>query len=269
MNRSELQNVLDGLSASIDGKVAYAFDHPASGTRLERNPREPFISASVIKTPILAYTCRLVAQGSAAWEETFCLRPEDKVGGSGVLNVLRDGLPVTLRDLCFLMTVVSDNTATNMVLERVGPANVNAWLRDNGWTVTTCVRKLYDWDAINKGIHNIIAAAELADLLKRAAQGELNGPETDADMLAIMRKQQYREKIPHLLPRGVEVAHKTGTLDEVAHDCGVVYLPNGEWFVLSLFAGDLKPPTCDGDRDALYNTMARMALACYEYASGA
>jgi beta-lactamase class A len=268
VNRSELQNVLDGLSASIDGKVAYAFDRPASETRLERRARDPFISASVIKVPILAYACRLVSTGQASWDETFAVKSEDKVGGSGVLNVMRDGLPVTLRDLCVLMTVVSDNTATNMVLERVGPANVNAWLRENGWEVTTCVRKLYDWDAINKGIHNIICAAELTDLLKRAAQGGLNGPETDADMLAIMRKQQYREKIPHLLPRKVEVAHKTGTLDEVAHDCGVVYLPGGDWFVLSLFTGDLKPPACDGDRDALYNTMARMSLACYEYALG-
>lgn len=266
MTAAELKQELDALAAEIPGRVAYAFRHPASNVRVDRAPKDRFISASVIKTPILMEAFRQARDGEILWDEIVALRDADKVGGSGVLNVLHDGLALTLRDIAVLMTVVSDNTATNMMIERLGAANVNRYVLERGCMVTECVRKLYDWPLIQKGVHNYIAAGEITDLLTLCAQGTLNGPHWDSDLIEIMKKQQYREKIPHLLPAGAVTATKSGSLDEVSHDCGIVYLPSGDWFTLTICSGELKGPEDGADRDHTNHVMAKMALACYRYA---
>jgi beta-lactamase class A len=268
MTTEDLQTELDALAAKIPGKVAYCFEHPASGARVERNAAECFIAASVIKTPILMEAFRQAAHDGLDWKATLPLQESDKVGGSGVLNVLHDGLQTTVRDVATLMTVVSDNTATNMMLDFLGVEKVNAFLKDQGCTVTRCIRKLYDTEAIAKGIHNTIAAGEITGLLKTVAQGALVSAESDADLIGIMKKQQYREKIPHMLPKDAVTATKSGSLDEVSHDCGIVYLPNGDWFALSIFTGDLVQSEEGPARDAVNNTIAEMSLACYLYAEG-
>ncbi|HEY3412422.1 MAG TPA: serine hydrolase [Armatimonadota bacterium] len=265
MTIADLKQSLDALAEKIPGRVAYAFEHPASGARVERAPDEQFISASVIKTPILMEAFRQAKAGQIDWEEILPLRDEDKVGGSGVLNVLHAGLPLTARDVAVLMTVVSDNTATNIMIERLGVVNVNKFITDHGLSVTRCVRKLYDMPLIEKGIHNYIAAGEINYLLTLAGDGRLNGPEWDADLIGMMKKQQYREKIPHLLPPDAVTATKSGSLDEVSHDCGIIYLPNGDWFALTICFGDLKGREDDTNRDAANLIMAMMALACYRY----
>lgn len=269
MTPTELKTQLDALAGEVNGRVAYAFVHPASGARVVRAPDEQVISASVIKVPILMEALRQIETGDLGWDEVLTLREADKVGGSGVLNVLHDGLEITVRDAAVLMTVVSDNTATNMMLERLGIDNVNSFITNHGCSVTRCIRKLYDWPLIEKGIHNYIAPGEITSLLLLAAQGSLNGCEADADMIGIMKKQQYREKIPHLLPSEAVTATKSGSLDEVSHDCGIVYLPNGDWFALTICFNDLKGSEEGVDRDADNNVMARMALACYRYAESA
>jgi beta-lactamase class A len=155
-----------------------------------------------------------------------------------------------------------------MLLDRLGVDNVNAFLKNHGCTVTRCIRKLYDWDAIKANIHNQIAAGEITDLLKAAAQGKLISPEADADLLGIMKKQQYIDKIPHRLPKGAVTATKSGSLDEVSHDSGVVWLPSGDWFALSIFTSDLVQSEDGPERSAVNDTMSRMSLACYNYAAG-
>lgn len=268
MTQNELQDQLEQLAAEIPGKVAWCMVHPASGARVQRNADECFISASVIKTPILMEAFRQAKHEGLEWNAPLPLKESDKVGGSGILNVLHDGLQTTVRDVAVLMTVISDNSATNMMLDHLGVEKVNAFLQDHGCKVTRCIRKLYDWDAINKGIHNHIAAGEITDLLVLAGQGRLNGPDADDDLIGIMKKQQYRDKIPHLLPKGVVTATKSGSLDEVSHDCGIVYLPSGDWYAISIFTGDLVQSEDGPERDAVNATMARISLACYNFVAG-
>ena len=262
----KLREEMDALAGEVAGTVAYCVIHPASGARVERNATARFVAASVIKVPILMECFRQATHEGLDFNEVIPLKDGVKVGGSGVLKVLHEGLNVTISDLAMLMTVVSDNTATNILLERIGVEKVNAFLKERGCTVTECRRKLYDWEAMKQGIHNHIAAGEIADLLAAAAAGRLISPQSDADMLTVMKKQQYREKIPHLLPKGAVTANKTGSLDEVSHDCGVVTLPNGDWFALALLSGDLKGCEDGPGRDAVNATLARMSLACYRYA---
>jgi len=265
MPPTTLQQELDAFAGRIDARVAYAFDHPRSSTRVERKAQDPFIAASVIKVPILAEAFRQVADGAMKWVEAIVVRPADKVGGSGVLSAMHDGLEITPLDAAVLMTVISDNTATNLLLGRLGVDNVSGFLRRRGCLVTRCVRKLYDWPAINKGIHNYICAGEITDMMRDAAAGRLNGPQSDAEMLDIMKKQHYRDRIPHLLPKESAVANKTGDLDEVAHDTAVVWMPDGDWFALTICVGDLKTPIGDASRAPVNPVMAEMAAACYRY----
>ena len=269
MTADALKVELDRISAGIPGKVAYCMEHPASGARVERDATDAFIAASVIKTPILMEAFRQAEHEGLDWNAPLPLHDSDKVGGSGVFNVLHDGLQTTVRDVAVLMTVVSDNTATNMLLDKLGVDKVNAFLRANGYTVTTCIRKLYDAEAIKKGIHNIIAAGEITSLLTTVAQGRLVSPSADEDLIGIMKKQQYRDKIPHMLPKDAVTATKSGSLDEVSHDCGIVYLPSGDWFALSIFTGDLVQSEEGPARSAVNNSMAEMSLACYNYALAA
>jgi len=265
MPKNKLQQELDAIAVRLDGRVAYALDHPASSTRVERNAQESYIAASVIKVPILAEAFRQVAEGMMSWDETMVVMASDKVGGSGVLTVMHDGLQITPMDAAVLMTVVSDNTATNMLIGRLGVDNISGFLRRRGCLVTRCVRKLYDWPAIKKGIHNYISAGEITDMLRDAASGKLVDPSSDAAMLDIMKKQHYRDRIPHLLPKGAVTANKTGDLDEVEHDAAVVWLPNGDWFALTICVGDLQTPIGSAERAPVNPVMAEMAAACYRY----
>ncbi|HEY3267419.1 MAG TPA: serine hydrolase [Armatimonadota bacterium] len=265
MTEIGLQHELTTLAGKIDGKVAYCFNHPASKTRVERAAGDRFISASVIKAPILMEAFHQAEYEGLDWKQVIPLKASDKVGGSGVLNELHDGLGLTLRDLAELMIIVSDNSATNMLLERLKPAKVNTFLRNHGCTVTECVRKLYDMEAIRKGIHNYIGASEITDLLTLAAQHQLNSPKADTEMIEIMKGQQDRRQIPYLLPPEAVTATKGGSLDEVCHDCGIVYLPGGDWFTLSIFCGDLKGSEDAPARDDIRTVMAKMSLACYKY----
>lgn len=264
---ADLQEELRALAGQIPGRVAWSLVHPASGARVEHNAAEPFVAASIIKTPILMEAFRQAEYEGLDWNEEILLRDADKVGGSGVLHVLRDGLPLSLRDLAVLMTVVSDNTATNILLGRLGVDRVNAFLKGRGCVITSCRRKLYDREAMERGIHNRIAAGEISGLLADAARGALVSPAADADLLGIMRKQQYRDKIPWLMPDGVITATKSGSLDEVSHDCGVVTLPTGDWFALSIFTGDLTGSEEGPARAAVDATIARMAFACHQFAA--
>lgn len=267
MTSDDLRVQLEEIADRASGRVAYVFDYPSQGVRLERDASHPFIAASIIKVPILVEAARQVAAGDRSWDDTITLRDADKVGGSGVLNVLHEGLQISLRDAIVLMTVVSDNTATNLVLDAIDVRRVNGYLEDRGCTATRCLRKLYDREAIKKGIHNRIGAAEIADILRDAAEGRLISPEADADILAILKQQQYRNKIPHLLPPGTTVANKTGSLDEVSHDAAVVYLPDGDWFVLTVFIGDLDHDEDGPERDRTNAVISAIGRACFDWST--
>src|SRR5439155_8803283 len=96
--------------------------------------------------------------GRLSWTETICLREESRVPGSGVLRELHAGLEVTLEDLARLMIVVSDNTATNLLIDRIGTGVVNDYLASLGFEVTRLGRRMYDFAARDRGFENRCAA---------------------------------------------------------------------------------------------------------------
>ena len=185
----------------------------------------PLVAASVIKLPILVEAFRQARDGLLSMDESLSIRPEQKMPSCGALTYLHDGLTVTLRDLCVLMIIVSDNTATNILIERLGMENVNAGMRALGLEKSTLRRLLFDMEASGRGLENTITAEEMGRLLEMLYQGECGSPEADAEMLSILRDQQLNGKMPFFLD-DLEIAHKTGEDGGITHDVGIVYAPH-------------------------------------------
>ncbi|MCS7309379.1 MAG: class A beta-lactamase-related serine hydrolase [Armatimonadetes bacterium] len=213
--------------------------------RVDIGSEEVFRSASIIKVPLLAALYWLAEQGQLDWEERMTLRDSDCTPGSGVLRELRVGLQPTLYDLAVLMIVLSDNTATNMLIDRVGVEQVQQFLHRLGCCHTTLQRKMYDFAAAEQGRENLCCASEIADLLWQMARGEIRA--TDGAllvsragceaMLHILREQFYRDQIPALLPDEAKVANKTGEISGHHHDSAVVWTPAGCYTLVVLTRG--------------------------------
>jgi beta-lactamase class A len=190
-----------------------------------------FPAASVIKVPILLEIYRLAGEGALSLDEPVTLETRHKVGGAGVLAELHDGIQLTLEDLCRLMIVVSDNTASNLLLERAGFDSVNRLMSRIGMKHSHIGRWFMEPSGPERD--NRTTADDATRCLIVLARGELLGSLTQP-ALDILRRQQYREKIPLRLPEQIQVASKSGELDGIRHDSALVELP-GKPYVLSLF----------------------------------
>ena len=218
-----LKNALPRL-ASLPGEVCVFGKDLVTGETCAFQADTPVSAASVIKIPIMIEAFRQERDGLLSMEETFSIRPEQKMPSCGVLTYLHDGLTVTLRDLCVLMIIVSDNSATNLLIDRLGIDCVNRTIRRLGLEQTTLRRRLYDQEAQARGIQNTITAAEMGLLLEKLFRGQCVSPEADAAMLRILFDQRLNGKMPfYLHSDGVQIAHKTGEDDGVTHDVGIVY----------------------------------------------
>jgi beta-lactamase class A len=182
-----------------------------------------------------------VGEGVLLWSDPLTLTDEEKVAGSGVLTQLGAGLNLTLRDACVLMTIVSDNTATNMVIDQLGIAPVNARMRSLGLPLTTLYRKSFtpDTEASREFGLGMTTPDEMAELLQCVAEERTGGPAVSAEILDILSAQCLRDSIPRGLPPNWKYAGKTGGIDGVRNDVGLVTAPDGSQTVLALFCQDL------------------------------
>jgi beta-lactamase class A len=252
-----LESRIDGITAEAGGTIAVAAWHLTSGARVARLADEAFPSASVIKVPILVELFGRVADGREDLQSRVTLREEDKVEGSGVLRELHAGSEFTLVDLARLMIVVSDNTATNLLIDRLGVDAVNARMAALGLERTRLGRKMYDLAARDRGIDNLCAAGEMVALLYGMERGTVVSPAASAEMLAIMKRQSIVTKIPRLLPPGTIVANKTGEITGVSHDAGIIYAPGGPIALAVLTRG------CR-DSVAAQDAISRVARAIFD-----
>lgn len=200
------------------------------------NPDRVFPAASTIKVPLLVQALQEAQSGRLDLRERVTVTAEDRVPGSGVLHELGAGLQPTWEDVLTLMVVVSDNTATNLVIGRLGVEGVNGWLDGQGLTHTRLVGKLQlppekRNEAQRRGERNRTTAREQVTLLGRLARGELlDAAHTDL-ALSILSRQQFRDILARHIPRGAggdplyRVASKSGELAGVHHDVGVLFTP--------------------------------------------
>ena len=218
--------------AGFQGSVSFYAKNLDSGATIGIRETEPVRTASTIKLAIMAATFDLVAQGQAKWTDLLTVTAAERVSGSGVIgSELSDGVQLPLLDLVHLMIVLSDNTATNMVLQRITPDAVNAYLDRIGITATRSLRKIGGDGAQVKpenrryGI-GVSTPRDMVTILERIERGELVNPAASREMLAILKRCQDNSGIRRKMG-DLPVANKTGALDALRSDVGIVYTKAG------------------------------------------
>ena len=214
-------------------------------------------TASTIKLAIMVTIFDAVAHGRAKWAEELALHDSDKVGGTGVLHELSGGVHLPIQDLVHLMIVVSDNTATNLLIDRFRADAVNAEMDSLGLKNTRVMRKVLISGKPPSGFSQAGERAEnqrfglgsttpreMAALLEKMERGELVSPDASREMIAIMIRQQYKDGIGRRV--AYPVASKSGSLDHLRSDAGIVYAPGGR-IAISITCDDL--PTVDYSAD--------------------
>jgi beta-lactamase class A len=211
--------------ASFDGVVGLAARNLETGEEIAVNADARFPTASTIKTAVMLEAWHQAAGGMLSLDQRLTLRDADKVGGSGVLNGLSDGLELRVRDLIHLMIVLSDNTATNMLVNRLGTSRIDERLVSYGLTQTKIFRPTFR-DG-KPDIHpelerefglGMSTPREMVKLMALIAEGRAVDAAASAAMLETLRRQQDRAMIPRNLPGDVQVGNKTGTDSEKLAD---------------------------------------------------
>lgn len=232
------QQIRDEVQRS-DGAVGLALIDLTSGEQFLLNADEPFPTASSIKVAMLAELYRQDQSGGPAHlMDRYTVQKADDVADSGIFNGLTPGVTtLTNRDLAQMVVAVSDNAATNVLIERVGMDNVNALLDRLGLGKTRLRRKMMDTAAARAGRENVATPKEFALLMQAIYSGKvLDAPHTKAllDLLSTP-KDSY---MPRLLSDDVRIANKPGSLEGVRNDIGILFAPNRP-FVLAVMSSYL------------------------------
>lgn len=222
--RAQFVARLEAIVRSVDGVVGYAVVDLTSGERIaERLAREPFPTASAIKVPILYELLKRADEGTLSLDAATPLDRTQVVGGSGVLQHLTTP-SLSLRDYAALMMILSDNTATNVVIDAVGMTNVTARMRTLGLSDILLRRKMMDDAAVRRGDENVASPAALLRSTEMLWKGEGLSParrDVARDILRLVSGA-----IRGAIPGRVVVYSKTGSLPGVRAETAIVDLPN-------------------------------------------
>ncbi|ANC72317.1 serine hydrolase [Deinococcus radiodurans] len=218
-----------------------------------------FPAASTIKVPLLLFALEQAGRGDLDLIERVTLRAEDRVPGAGVLHELGLGLALTWQDVLTLMIVVSDNTATNLLIERLGQDHFNLWLTARGLNSTRLIGPLQlpperQNEAQRRGERNRTTARDQVALLLSLLRGDGLTPQMQHLALDILSRQHLRDLIGRGVPAGPDgeplyrVASKSGELRGVHHDVGLLWAPR-PLVVALLSQGGEDPREHPGNRD--------------------
>jgi beta-lactamase class A len=246
--KQRLMGEIQQLFAAEQGVFALAYKNLSSGDTLYWNEQELFHAASTMKTPVMIEVYRQAALGNCMLWDTMVLRKEFQsiVDGSWYSLLAGDdsdddvyakmGTSQTLQYLVERMITRSSNVATNLLMSKVKGEQITATMRQMGAPNILVRRGVEDSKAYQLGLNNVTSAYDLQVIFEQIAQGRAVSAEASADMVKILKQQYYNDLIPALLPKNVQVAHKTGWITGVHHDAGIIYLPDGRKYVLVLLS---------------------------------
>jgi beta-lactamase class A len=217
------KSVLD-VDRSLDGVMGVAIEDLTDGHRFVLHADDVFPQASSIKICVLAELYRQSQAGKLKLTDLYTVNAGDLVQDSDIMGGLTPGVTrITLRDLATMMVAVSDNSATNVLIDRVGMDNVNAFLKAQGLAETRLRRKMMDVKAAAEGRENISTPSEMLRLLKSIYRGEVLNKEMTEDFFKVLSTHKD-SWIPRELPDGLKIANKPGALEGVRNDSGVVFV---------------------------------------------
>jgi len=227
----KLDATLHEVDRNLDGVMGVAIKDLTSNHTILLQPDEVFPQASSIKIAVLVELYRQAQQGKLKLTDLYTVQKSDLVQDSDLMGGLTPGITrVTLRDLATMMIAVSDNSAANVLIDRVGMENVNAMLDSLGLTHTRLRRKMTDVKAAAEGRENVSTPREMMTLLEALYRGKMLNPEMTDDFFTVLstHKDSY---LPRDLPDGLKIANKPGDLEGVRNDSGVVFVQNGPYII--------------------------------------
>jgi len=266
--RSDIQNKLTISKANF----GFAFKDLQTGETVFLHEKESFHAASTMKTPVLIELYRQAAAGKFSLSDSILIKNtfSSIVDGSAYsLDSTDDsekelyketGRKRTIRSLAYNMIILSSNLSTNLLIELVKADSVMHTMKTIGAKDINVLRGVEDNKAFEKGLNNTTTAFDLLLLFEQMAKHQLVNEQSSTEMINILLDQKFNEIIPALLPKEVKVAHKTGSITGIQHDCGIVFLPDGRKYVLVLLA-HFDPP----DEQKVISAMASVSKLVYDY----
>lgn len=223
--------------SGADVAVAWRPLKPTRGEEILLNTQTRFHAASTMKLPVMIELFRQVDKKRLKLDDTLVVANQFKSIVDGSPYALSDGSdsddgmykvigrPMTLGELCEHMITKSSNLAANMLIERLGPKNIQSTANHLGGSGMHVLRGVEDQKAFDKGLNNTTDATALLNLLTKLGRGEAVSRAASATMVEVLKRQTFNDGIPSGLPPGTAVAHKTGTITAIHHDAAIVFAP--------------------------------------------
>ena len=234
---TEWKKEIEKIISQVEGSVCINFYDLNKNNVFSINGDKKVLSASTIKLLILAELMKKISENKFSLSDTIMIADSMKTGGDGVLKELNTGHHFTLKELATLMIIVSDNQATNILIDFLGMKNINQLGREVDLKETFLGRKMMDIEARKKGYDNYTCADDISLLLKLIYQEKLINKEASQLMLDILLRQQQGERLQRYLPSDIKIAHKCGDLDNLENDGGIIWLGNKAYILVVLTNG--------------------------------
>jgi beta-lactamase class A len=253
----KLEATVHEIDQHLDGVMGVAIEDLNTGEQFFLHENEVFAQASSIKIAVLGNLYLQVQQGKLKLTDLYTVQASDLVPDSDIMGGLTPGVTrITLRDLATMMVAVSDNSATNVLINRVGMDNVNAMLDALGLKHTRLRRKMMDLDAAKQGRENISTPREMMLLLDAIYHDKVLNKETASDFFKMLSTNK-ESWIPRDLPADVKSANKPGSLEGVRNDSGIVFV-EGRPYVICVMTAFLH-----NERDGEH-AISKVSLAAWQ-----
>ncbi len=251
LKANQLEAQITNELKTLPGDVGLVVKFLTLDKTITYNEQHQFWAASVIKIPIAITFFSKYENNSQVLHQKRKVKPENMVLGSGVVHLLDSEAEYTILDLLKLMIILSDNAATNELLDIVLPEDIEKHMHELGLANTTVRHKMFI--KAGKG-PNYTTPTDISLLLEKLYKNDLSGSE---QVLEIMTETVKRDGIPLYLPNDVRIAHKTGSLPNAVHNVGIVYAKKP--FIFAFFSDD------QADKLKTAGVLARCAKLCFDF----
>lgn len=208
---------------ALPGHLGFYYKNLVTGFEYGVGENEAYLAASVIKLPLYLHVINECEKGNMSRQDKLVVTAKDKMPSCGALSLFSDDVEVDIATLCRLMIDISDNTATNKLINHCSIDKVNEFLKEMGCENTVLRRLLFDSEASAKGIQNTICPKEIGAMLELLYRGEFINEDVSAEIMDTLKKQQIDHKLNGRICDAVPMAHKTGEDDNLSNDVGIIF----------------------------------------------
>ena len=213
-----LRDKIKSYINELDGVASVIVKDLDGGEKISFNEEIVFPAASIIKLSIIWELFKKIDSNKISWNDEVTMDETHKVKGFGILKELHSGIKLSVEDLATLMIILSDNVATNILIDILGMDSINRAVEKIGLKNTTLQRKMMDVEAKKRGLDNLTTAMDTAIILEKLLESN--------KIIDILKRQQCNNKLPALIDSNVQFPHKTGDLPGIEHDAGIMFLEN-------------------------------------------